>query len=76
MPTQIPKNGRPDSTNSRAIASTPERRNECMVRSNEPSPGSTALSAAATSAASLVTNAPGAPILWNAFSTLRKLPMP
>ena len=68
--------GRPDAMNSRAIASTPERRSECMVASNVPSPGSTALSAAATCAGSSVTNAPAAPTLWNAFSTLRRLPMP
>ena len=76
MPTQIPINGRPEAINSSTILSTPERRRESIVVSNAPSPGSTALSAAATAAGSSVMNAPSMPTLWKAFSTLRRFPMP
>ncbi len=71
----MPRNGLPAAIAER-IGSTRRRDSRAAIASrNAPTPGSTSFEASANTAASLVIVAV-CPVRSNAFSTLRRLPMP
>ena len=75
MPTQMPRNGRPDRAAATTGSTSPALVKFSMQVPNAPCPGSTTAGARAMRSASLVTSA-GWPRCSNAFWALRRLPTP
>ena len=75
MPTQMPRNGRPERAAWRTGSTRPAAARFSMQVPKAPWPGSTTAGAAAMRSASLVISA-GWPSVSNAFCALRRLPTP